>query len=106
MKFPDLLNSNIDLTLKDFKNILEKNEHLTEELSALLCNYDFRDPSLKSFLISICYTLVDLNIALEKPFKENVQKNISELIKNYAINKNDIKSIDQKIDKVLSLNWV
>lgn len=105
MKFPNLLNPDTDLILNDFDNLLINNQHLEADLSSLLSAYEFKNPSLKSYLISICYTLVDLNLALAKPFKENLDKNISDLISKNSIDKSDVKAIDQCLEKIISLGW-
>lgn len=105
MKFPDLLNSDTRTVLNEFDTLLKNNQHLENELSSLLNSYEFNNPSIKTYLISICYTLVDWNLALAKPFKENFDKNISELISKNSIDKTDVKAIDQYLEKVISLNW-
>ena len=85
--------------------LLKKNQHLEKELSILLDSYEFKNPCMKSYLISIFYTMVDLNLALANPFKENFNKNISELISKNSIDRNDVKAIDQCLEKIISLNW-
>ena len=105
MKFPDLLNSDTQIVLNEFDTLLKNNQHLERELSSLLDSYGFKNPSIKTYLISICYTLVDWNLALAKPFKENFDKNISELISKNSIDKTDVKAIDQCLERVILLNW-
>lgn len=105
MKFPDLLNPDTGIILNEFDTLLKNNQHLEKELSSLLNNYGFKNPSIKTYLISICYTLVDWNLALAKPFKENFDKNISDLISKNSIDKTDVKAIDQCLEKIISLSW-
>lgn len=105
MKFPDLLNPDTQIVLNEFDKLLKNNQHLERELSNLLDGYGFKNPSIKTYLISICYTLVDWNLALAKPFKENFDKNISELISKNSIDKTDVKAIDQCLERIILLNW-
>ncbi len=105
MKFPDLLNPDTQIVLNEFDTLLKNNQHLERELSNLLDSYGFKNPSIKTYLISICYTLVDWNLALAKPFKENFDKNISGLISKNSIDKTDVKAIDQYLEKIISLSW-
>ena len=105
MKFPDLLNPDTQIVLNEFDTLLKNNQHLEQELSHLLNSYGFKHPSIKTYLISICYTLVDWNLALAKPFKENFDKNISELISKNSIDKTDVKAIDQCLERIILLNW-
>lgn len=105
MNFPNLLSSDTEFVLSNFDVILRNNQHLENKISFILNKYNFNDRSMKSYLISICYTLIDLNLASMKPFKDNFNRNISELAYNNSINMDDVKAIDQCIEEITSLDW-
>lgn len=103
--FPNLLLLNKN-ELKDiFQKIISKNVFLKKDLDILLSEYPFINRSLESYVISISFTLVNLELAISNPFKEKLKNNLDFLRKNFGIDERDVIALDNKIDLILELNW-
>ncbi|PWD87876.1 hypothetical protein [Ignatzschineria cameli] len=103
--FPNLLLLNKN-ELKDiFQKIISKNVFLKKDLDILLSEYPFINRSLESYVISISFTLVNLELAISNPFKEKLKKNLEFLRKKFGIDERDVIALDNKIDLILELNW-